>query len=55
MANQTEKKQPKLYDLSELEAWLEKYEAWYNSRPVQTQSDTGSNPGTPPPPPPGQP
>lgn len=55
MENQTGKKQHKLYDLSELEAWLEKYEEWYNNQQSQTQDDSGSNPDTPPPPPPGHP
>lgn len=51
-----EKKQPKLYDLSELEKWLREYEKWYNNQQAQTQDDSGSNPpGTPPPPPPTHP
>lgn len=53
---ETKKKQPKLYDLSELEGWLEKYTEWYNqNQQASTQDDSGSNPGNPPPPPPGHP
>lgn len=38
------------------EQWGEEvYRPWYEDQPVQSQDDSGSNPGTPPPPPPGNP
>lgn len=54
--NRTTKKQPKSYVLSELEQWLEAYEAWYKKvTEPKTEGDTGENPPPPPPPPPGNP
>lgn len=52
------KKEPKYYDLSEVEAFLCKYEKWYEDYlDSQTDSETatGENPTPPPPPPPGGP
>lgn len=52
MEKQTKTKQLKYYNLSEVEEFLEKYEAWYAGKGgAQTQDD--SNPNDPPPPPPG--
>lgn len=54
MDNQMTKKKPrKLYDLSELEKWLEDYEKWYKEFTEQPQTQDSGTPSGPPPPPPG--
>lgn len=53
MSDQT-KKERKLYDLSEVEEFLDKYNEWYERQEVNEPVSTAdSNPGDPPPPPPG--
>jgi len=53
MSDQTKTKQPKYYNLSEVEKFLEEYADWYEKEQLRIAAADDSNPPTPPPPPPG--
>lgn len=47
-------KQPKYYNLAELDKFMEDYDVYFKKRMEEiAAADSGSNPPTPPPPPPG--